>query len=211
MKTFGIGIPTVNRWDLLGPTMKKYQQDFTSDIFVWDNGNQGIVKETRFTLCTSEEPIGVAASWNQLCQLIFEHHTHALILNDDIYLGKTQRQIEDLMCYGNAPVFKQAMTGFSAFLLPRSVYNKVGSFDERFKGAYFEDRDYERRMRLAGYPVIKTSLLDAVEFNESSSIQKDPGLNINYQSNAAYYNRKWGGNLGGEAFTHPFNNLAYSA
>ena len=44
---FAIGIPTLNRYDLLKPSLMLYlQRDFpTIDIFIMDNGNQGIVND----------------------------------------------------------------------------------------------------------------------------------------------------------------------
>ena len=43
-KLFAIGIPTINRWDLLRPSLQKYMGiDFCNTwFFVVDNGNQVI-------------------------------------------------------------------------------------------------------------------------------------------------------------------------
>ncbi len=39
--SFAIGIPTLNRWDLLMPTLHLYVADFPhTKIYVVDNGNQ---------------------------------------------------------------------------------------------------------------------------------------------------------------------------
>ena len=42
--SFAIGIPTINRADLLNPTLQKYFQDFPNvDIYILDNGSQKII------------------------------------------------------------------------------------------------------------------------------------------------------------------------
>ena len=63
-------------------------------IYIVDNGKQ------RFTNLQSPRPrpplsnLGVAPSWNLLCEQIFDAKDYALILNDDVYLGKTEADIE---------------------------------------------------------------------------------------------------------------------
>ena len=86
---FAIGIPTLNRYDLLKPCLMLYERDFPNiDIFVIDNGKQGI-SCGKVMVTDMDQNIGVAASWNILCDKIYSTGAdHALILNDDIYLGK---------------------------------------------------------------------------------------------------------------------------
>ena len=99
----GVGIPTYNRYDLLEPSLRKYSVDFpNSQIYIVDNGHQNIVFENNFSLIENKDNLGVGASWNQLCQQIFKHHDYALILNDDIYLGKKYQQVINLVEKKNA-------------------------------------------------------------------------------------------------------------
>ena len=107
--TFAIGIPTLNRADLLLPSIKEYIKDFEDiNIYIIDNGNQDITQkiisdkelyEKRRNLFVFENSknIGVGASWNMLCYFIFPKNENALILNDDIYLGKNRKEIEELI------------------------------------------------------------------------------------------------------------------
>ena len=91
--SFAIGIPTLNRADLLLPSLIKYvTEDFKDiQIHIIDNGKQDLsflnILSPNVFVYEEKQNIGVAASWNKLCKIIFEKHNHALILNDDVYLG----------------------------------------------------------------------------------------------------------------------------
>jgi hypothetical protein len=58
-KSFAIGIPTLNRFDLLHPALMFYKQDFpNTKIYVVDNGNQNIKNQ-----------IPTMPELNQFCQV----------------------------------------------------------------------------------------------------------------------------------------------
>ncbi len=206
--TFALGIPTINRYDLLKPFLDKYLKFFPPHlIFVHDTGNLvPIYHNEPFLKVTRSDPASVAASWNALCNMIFIKHTHAVILNDDLLLNKNGKQVESfIVLHKEQDFFVSQQEGFSSFIIPRKTFRTIGYFDENFKGAYFEDKDYERRMKLAGLQIMSASFLNPELHTRSASIGKDKKLNANYRHNADYYSRKWGGNLGGETFTTPFN------
>jgi hypothetical protein len=207
---FAIGIPTINQWETLKPFVLNYLINFPlNHIYILDNGNQGIDLEQDITLTImeSETPRSVAASWNFLCRKIFSKPTvtHALILNDDVYLNKKFYEIDKfLKLFGEEPLIT-CQQGWCSFLISKKTFTSIGGFDENFKGAYFEDKDYERRLKVARLSLMRHGMLNPSIFNESSSIKKNPSLNNNYKANAEYYAEKWGGNQGGEIFTTPFN------
>ncbi len=74
---FAIGIPTINRADLLQEALEKYSLDFPNTIIiVVDNGKQ------QFDISKFSENIhfiynstnqGVSESWNQIAKAIFEY------------------------------------------------------------------------------------------------------------------------------------------
>lgn len=206
-KTFAIGIPTINRYDLLAPFLKNYMANFPNTlIYVLDNGLQEIeVQGKNFHLITSSEPKGVAASWNALCNFIFKEHNYALILNDDVFFDKTQHQVHEFLAIHHQPDFYISQKGYCSFIMPKVTFNRVGKFDESFKGAYFEDNDYNRRMYLDRSLVLKHKFLNPGIYNESSSISKDKSLNANYDRNLVHYEEKWGGCVGAEKYLKPFN------
>ena len=59
---FAIGIPTLNRADLLNPTLTKYFKQFpNTDIYIIDNGNQSIVSRSNNYNCfNAPENFGVS-------------------------------------------------------------------------------------------------------------------------------------------------------
>lgn len=209
--SFALAIPTINRWDLLKPTLEKYLTMFPlTDIVVLDNGKQNIkfdLSSILLTVIELPEPKGVAGSWNFLSRIVFRKHSHCLMLNDDVFLNRSFLDIMNLLSYHPdhdlyAPM---AENGLPAFILPKTTFNKIGAFDEAFKGAYFEDTDYERRLKLAKMDVLRHISLNPVIYETSGSIKKDPSLNRNFENNRDHYEAKWGGCKGGETYLTPFN------
>jgi GT2 family glycosyltransferase len=96
---------------------------------------------------------------------------------------------------------------FAAFLLSKRCYEAVGSFDEEFFPAYFEDNDYHYRMRLAGWRAICHP--QAMFYHFGSRTQNESGpqpvvASPQFNANRAYYERKWGGPPGHETHRRPF-------
>ncbi len=208
-KVFAIGIPTINRADLLIPTLARYKQDFPGTlIFVVDNGCQSFPILNEFvTIYPTPTNVGVAASWNFLAQQAFLLHDLPFLwlLNDDVYSGKKENQILDLFNFNEGEQFFCSPGSLSSFIIGRDLFKKIGPFDEQFFPAYFEDNDYLYRMKLAGCNKRVTSWLSCEEYRNSSSIEKDPSLNRRFDTNKQYYLAKWGGLPEYEKFKTPFN------
>jgi GT2 family glycosyltransferase len=216
MKKFGIGIPTLNRADLLIPAIKKYVNDFPEvDIHIIDNGKQEILNkllidkeiyESRrnIYLIENEKNIGVGASWNMLCYFIFSRCENALILNDDIYLGKSKSEIERLIDKKNNS-FITATPDWCAFIISKKIYESVGKFDECFYPAYYEDNSYAYRMKLKGINHHKTPYLNPIEYRVSQTIEKDKSIFDYRTKNKELYIQMWGGLPERETFLTPFN------
>jgi len=203
----GIGIPTYNRYDLLQPNLLLYSRDFeleNTPFYIVDNGNQNI-DFPYGNIIVNEKNIGVAASWNILCKSIFRTCNYALILNDDIYLGKRIYQIKELIAK-KPEVFMRCVLDWCAFVIPKSVYEKVGEFDECFFPAYYEDSSYEYRMKMKAVPMIKTPELNPHQYAKSMSIEKDPSIVDGSKKNRMLYIEMWGGEPQREKYKKPFNN-----
>jgi len=208
---FAIGIPTINRGiDLLYPSLMMYaKRDFpNTKIYIIDNGNQGLkIKMDAFPnieVIEEETNIGVAASWNKLCNIIFENHKYAYILNDDIYLGHNEAAVNEVI-KKNKSGFIQAQSTWAAFIISQSVYKKVGDFDSSFYPAYFEDNDYIYRMKLANINIEQSMRLIPMVMRHSSSLTKDPSLNKDFLKNKNRFIDKWGGEPKKEKFKTPYN------
>ena len=211
-KTFAIGIPTLNRFDLLLPTLLFYKIEFPDiKIFVLDNGKQGIGRAKEFlsentVIVENEKNVGVAASWNQLCDLIFEEHDNALLLNDDVYLGKKTFHIKSLLENYDSKALYVGEYQWSVFILPKETFEKVGRFDEKIFPGYLEDNDYMYRMKLLWMTPFVIPFLNPARYQNSSTVEKAPELMELQADNRRYYERKWGGLPGEERFKVPFDN-----
>ncbi len=123
--------------------------------------------------------LGVAASWNMGLEFIFRGSDHALVVNNDVELRpdtyrwlledgggfvtavgsqdpeKIKPNYEGHITknpYYNAPDVNATRPhpDFSCYLIRKETYEKVGPFDEEFKGAFCEDWDYHVRLHEAG-------------------------------------------------------------
>jgi GT2 family glycosyltransferase len=202
-----IGIPTINRADLLNEALANYFEDFkNTEIVICDNGNQEIItRERNFVHYKPEKNLGVSGSWNMLMDYADKvKGTHVLILNDDVYLGKSEDELNTIVRLWN-PEFLCTELNWCSFILSVETFKKVGNFDENFFPAYFEDNDYFRRMLLANVPIIMNPMLNPVIYRNSMTIQKSPELNNGFEKNRQYYISKWGGQPTQETFATPFN------
>lgn len=88
----------------------------------------------------------------------------------------------------------------------------VGMQDENLFPAYFEDNDYIRRIRLAGYEFPYCEHTKIVH-KGSENIHTYPELmqqnHCTFEANAAYYRSKWGGMPGAEVHQHPFGDKRF--
>lgn len=203
-----VGIPTINRADLLNEALVKYAQCWpTMKVFILDNGNQKIVTQSpNQKIFRSDINIGVAASWNFLAEKAFsEGYFRILMLNDDIELERDEKEIRaNLDKYPDHTLVVQDGT-WCSFMLPKVVYDLVGPFDEDFYPAYFEDNDYEYRVELNPYTEMEThEILNPTLYRNSMTIKKDPTLNKNFQDNEKKYIAKWGGKPSREIFKKPY-------
>ena len=141
-----------------------------------------------------------------LCQKIFETSDYALILNDDIYLGKSAEQINNLIkTKGNA--FLTATPDWCAFIISKEIWNKVGRFDECFFPAYYEDNSYAYRMKLNGVAHIKTPLLNPFVYRASQTLEKDFSILEARKKNKHLSIEMWGGEPTKEKYKVPYGRL----
>jgi len=208
--SFAIGIPTLNRADLLLPTLAKYvTEDFKDiEIHIIDNGKQDLSFLNVFPnvyLYEQEHNIGVAASWNKLCKIIFEKHNHALIINDDVYLGYNTDVVNSVIeKYEYSLV--QSYVSWSVILMSKYMYDYIGDFDEIFYPAYYEDSDYLYRMKLKGIRQDVEAELNPQTVRISMTQERDPELvNASMEANRLRYIEKWGNSPLLETFLTPYN------
>lgn len=208
--SFAIGIPTLNRADLLLPTLAKYiTEDFNDiEIHIIDNGKQDLSFLNVFPnviVYEQDQNIGVAASWNKLCKIIFEKHNHALIINDDVYLGYNTDVVNSVIDKYEYSLV-QSYVSWSVILMSKYMYDYIGEFDEIFYPAYYEDSDYLYRMKLKGIRQDVEAELNPQTVRISMTQERDPELvNASMQANRLRYIEKWGNSPLLETFLTPYN------
>jgi len=205
---FIVAIPTINRADLLNEALEKYFEDFKdTHIAICDNGKQDIItREENFMIYRPEENLGVAKSWNMLMDYADKiKATHVLILNDDIYLGKTEHEINMLIRNNTDADFINSFHNWCSYILKVEAWKIAGKFDEEFFPAYFEDNSFDYKMTLIGAKKHWTSFLDPLVYRNSMTIAKDPALNNRFQQNRELYIQMWGGLPTEEKYITKFN------
>ncbi|MDA8146275.1 MAG: glycosyltransferase [Thermaerobacter sp.] len=173
--------------------------------------------------------MSVAAVWNAGLARAAAQGKVALILNQDVVLeeGSAERLVrfylehpEFVLVAGLEASAEDAQgpavpewtedlgkNAFSCFVADARLLAAVGSFDENFRPAYFEDQDLLRRIRLAG---ARVAVLRTAPYRHvgSGAIGADTALRADndqlFPRNRAYYLRKWGGPPGEEVFRVPF-------
>ena len=205
---FIVAIPTINRADLLNEALEKYFEDFKdTHIAICDNGKQNIItREENFMIYRPEENLGVAKSWNMLMDYADKiEATHVLVLNDDIYLGKTEHEINMLIRNNMDADFINSFHNWCSYILKVEAWKIAGKFDEEFFPAYFEDNSFDYKMTLIEAKKTWTSFLDPLVYRNSMTIAKDPALNNRFQQNRELYIQMWGGLPTEEKYTTKFN------
>ena len=210
MVKFAIGIPTLNRADLLIPSLMKYVQDFNGiEIHIIDNGDQDLEKYEKYEnifVHTQQKNIGVAASWNMLCDIIYAKHNWALLLNDDVYLGYYADTINQVIDENNTFGLIQSHLNFSVILLQKDFFEFVGRFDEKFYPAYYEDSDYLYRMKLLGVFQGVDAKLNPKDARVSQTYEKSPEfVNDAMKYSRLKYIEKWGNIPLLETYKTPYN------
>lgn len=163
-------------------------------------------------ISTSETNYGVARIWNKFAEMSFaDGMDYIVIANDDISLFNTtlKRLLQAASENPDGVVTFTGDNAFSLFVLSKQAWKTVGAFDEEFYPAYFEDRDYQRRIMMHKVPLVQIAHPAYYHLGSKTINSFTPdGLEIHhsqFRRNEAYYTHKWGGLPGDERYTEPFD------
>ena len=204
---FVIGIPTMNRADLLVPTLEKYVKDFpNTKIVVIDNGFQEIPRNSEnVVIIRPKVNMGVACSWNIICDIGFMFTENVLLVNDDIYLGYGEAQVKKAI-QRNKVGLAQSEHLWSVVLINKALFQKVGYFDTLFYPAYCEDSDYMYRMKVMGMRHKILPELNPKVVRHGMTMEKAQDyVQESLKVNRIRYAEKWGGLPLLETYTEPYN------
>lgn len=213
MAEVNVCIPTLNAYSELIKCIDSISESTikVDNIFILDNGGKFYRDyPSNLSIIRAERNLGVAKSWNWFISNVPEIR---IICNDDVQFSPDAIEkmvasyTEDRLIFPNA---LGNMNSFSCFILPNKIIEKVGLFDESISPnyAYFEDNDYHRRMKLAGFDI---ATCDAAVGHSQSSTIKNYGKSMRSEHHRKFdiakknYIKKWGGIPGEETFTTPYN------
>jgi len=200
--TLGVVIPTLDQTRLLLELLNSLETRHPHRLFLIDNAVLGL---------------SVAASWNRGIEAAFRWGADmALVINDDVLLHpctvdrlvqRLQAKPCGLICaydirnvgldatgLANYPVpnpgIDEGVQDFCCFLLPHQTWSRVGPFDETFTRAYYEDIDYEYRLKQHGLWLGRTTGAPCYHFgSQTGSRHAKPE---DWDRNREYFRRKWG-------------------
>lgn len=175
---------------------------------------------TDVTVIANRENLGCAGAWNQGVRAA--DADWLLFLNNDVIVSPgwlegllafaEEAQLDvvspairegeynyDIASYSRE--FVGSMAGYSrpgvadgiCFMVRRRVFEAIGLFDEKFRIGQFEDTDFFRRARAAGFRLGTTGRSFIHHFGSitQDSIRKSRKVRPYAAENRAYYRRKW--------------------
>lgn len=157
----------------------------------------------------------LSGAWNDIMNYAGADD-YVIVANDDVF--PHYRSIEALVTAAKERPDVAMWNGsghsgnsYSFFLLRQWAYRIVGAFDENFKPAYFEDNDFDYRIKLAG--LIREEVAEAefehigsATINNMDAIKK-VGHHRSFVQNQRYYITKWGAKPGQETFKTPHEKI----
>lgn len=250
MKTIPvIGIPIVNRGDYLLRLFDSIGDFSIGKICIINNGNSKDVAEaideiknryeskSELDIVSPGENWGCAKSWNYILKKHMNDYVW-MAANDvafrpgdveKIYEWQEKDRVENL---GKLGTINYTNVGYGFWVINSTHFERMGTFDENFYPAYYEDMDYNRRMYLMdqecqrGIRSENVSMRDIPDVKmihcnenseinpdkvidyESSTIHSDPKLkeanDITFWINLRYYTQKWGGDRRKECWANPY-------
>jgi len=217
-RTITVAGPSYRRYDLLGQMIASAEQGtlVPDQYLIVDNGGSLVpaahgIPTAKTTIENPGRNLGVAATWN----VVMSRNDDIIIMAcDDVRFGA--RTIEALVKESEEHpevgfFFPESASMFTVFLLRKSLYDRIGAFDEGFWPAYFEDNDYFRRLCLAGeqrFPVVGVDVGYYHHISATLRTYNTDEMNTHhgrFKANQDYYYRKWGGLPHHETYATPFN------
>lgn len=155
---------------------------------------------------------GLSASWN-LCLDLFDDYV--IFGNDDlaVHPEAIERTVASMKEHPEVALFFGATDPYSYFAVHQWAYREVGPFDEEYYPVWWMDVDWSYRAKLLGHQplTLPDVTFDHIQSGSMKQLIAEKGEagerlhNATFLRNEARYKRKWGGPVGQERYTVPFN------
>lgn len=228
MKIF-LGIPVLNRFDLLDQSIASLDY-LDIELFIVNNNTvdqtqnnylSELQAKYQFETFSPRHNLGVAASWNRIIITAWSRSYEFVYIgsNDTILSPRSLYKFVNMQ--KPEPECLWMLNGFNFWCLRISAIPKIGLLDENFMPAYFEDNDFDYRIKLAGLQSV--SLCDREIEHNGRTLPAVPSHHLGSQTifsnpkyqthnnhtfnhwNKNHYIMKWGGPPGQETFKTPYN------
>jgi hypothetical protein len=192
--------------------LKSMDQSVRDRVILVDNGTTWYPTPPTLDKIEPQRNLGVARSWNYGVQaMINDPEIEQLwLMSTSVEFRKGGLDWVAQMDQADEFALGVAHLGWHLHGFTRKTIETVGSFDEHFYPAYYEDTDYIYRMSLAGLPAPRENgrswpyiFIDSSYAGDAQALKS--GLVNAGDESHQYYIRKWGGDQGQETFTTPFD------
>lgn len=206
---FVVGIPTLNRFDLLAGCIDAILTGSVvpDAIYVLDNSGGKWEGHSSAIVKTIVPPynLGCSRSYNLLLNL--SQPVPMIIMSDDIVIG--HNTLEKMLGCPSGYVVADQSRAMMAFLIRPEVWSGLGQFDEVFWPIYHDDNDYFRRAELASVPISCPSSDGFFDNGPSATKQvlsksEEREWDRLFDFCRLYYLDKWGGLPYQESYREPF-------
>eukprot|EP00759_Apiculatamorpha_spiralis_P041921 PhF_6_TR40341/c0_g1_i1/m.60000 len=159
---------------------RQYVKNFSRSMYTYSQEGRVILSYSR-----RGDPHSFSESCNIVLRDAFQHQSrpavpYVLLVNADVSFGPNS--LHHILQYYETNNLKSSVVGmglgFSALILSRNVVDRVGTFDENFYPAYWEDVDYQIRLNREGINTVELNSLPniknhvVVNHHQSMSLKK---------------------------------------
>lgn len=168
-----LGFATLKRFDLADRLLASIDYPVEHLVIVDNSGTQSwnpTQPDTVKNLWLIRVPngLGLVGAWNLIVKST-PHAPYWVLVNDDAYFAEGALEIIAQEADSDGLCFPHIVPDWSCIVLGQKVVEEVGLYDERLYPLYFDDNDYERRIRNAGLPVKR---IEAIVHHDNSSTLK---------------------------------------
>ena len=189
-------IPVLNRFDLLEECISSIDCEVEHLLIVDNSGQYSIpagLYGGKATVLNMPANMGVAGSWN-LGIKSFPFAPYWIIASNDIKYASGQ--LQKLADNSSPDVVIKTSQAWSSFSIGSNIVKKVGLFDENYHPAYYEDTDYESRMRRLGLgDSCQSKNINVIAYGAATTIQNEERLFnrniVTNESNYQYWQKKF--------------------